>query len=55
MRVVDVFVDELDPATLGFEGVIPAEACRPAYHPAILLKVYIYGYLSRIQSSRHLE
>ncbi|SUD13023.1 IS1182 family transposase [Aquipseudomonas alcaligenes] len=55
VRVVDVFVDELDLAMLGFEGVIPAETGRPAYHPAILLKIYIYGYLNRIQSSRRLE
>ena len=55
VRVVDVFVDELDLATLGFGGVIPAETGRPAYHPAILLKIYIYGYLNRIQSSRRLE
>ena len=55
VRVVDVFVDELDLATLGFDGVIPAETGRPAYHPAILLKIYIYGYLNRIQSSRRLE
>ncbi|HUE94777.1 IS1182 family transposase [Pseudomonas sp.] len=48
-------VDELDLATLGFDGVIPAETGRPAYHPAILLKIYIYGYLNRIQSSRRLE
>lgn len=55
VRVVDVFVDELDLARLGFEGVIPAETGRPAYHPAVLLKIYIYGYLNRIQSSRRLE
>ena len=55
VRVVDVFVDELDLATLGFDGVIPAETGRPAYHPSILLKIYIYGYLNRIQSSRRLE
>jgi|GEM_PF-359133 len=55
VRVVDVFVDELDLASLGFDGVIPAETGRPAYHPAILLKIYIYGYLNRIQSSRRLE
>ncbi|ALI01260.1 IS1182 family transposase [Pseudomonas sp. FW306-02-F02-AA] len=55
VRVVDVFVDELDLAKLGFEGVIPADTGRPAYHPAILLKIYIYGYLNRIQSSRRLE
>ncbi|KRP58211.1 Transposase domain [Pseudomonas trivialis] len=40
---------------LGFEGAIPADTGRPAYHPAILLKIYIYGYLNRIQSSRRLE
>ena len=55
VRVVDVFVDELDLVNLGFEGVIPADTGRPAYHPAILLKIYIYGYLNRIQSSRRLE
>ncbi len=55
VRVVDVFVDELDLGQLGFEGVEPAETGRPAYHPAILLKIYIYGYLNRIQSSRRLE
>jgi transposase len=55
VRVVDVFVDELDLVHLGFEAVIPADTGRPAYHPAILLKIYIYGYLNRIQSSRRLE
>jgi len=55
VRVVDVFVDELDLTQLGFEGVVPAETGRPAYHPADLLKIYIYGYLNRIQSSRRLE
>ena len=55
VRVVDVFVDELDLGQLGFEGVDPAATGRPAYHPATLLKIYIYGYLNRIQSSRRLE
>lgn len=55
VRVVDVFVDELDLGRLGFGGVVPAETGRPAYHPAVLLKIYIYGYLNRIQSSRRLE
>jgi transposase len=55
VRVVDVFVDELDLGVLGFGGVDPASTGRPAYHPAILLKLYIYGYLNRIQSSRRLE
>ncbi len=55
VRVVDVFVDELDLCALGFEGVDPAATGRPAYHPAILLKICIYGYLNRIQSSRRLE
>ena len=45
----------MDLATLGFEGVAPADTGRPAYHPADLLKLYIYGYLNRIQSSRRLE
>jgi len=55
VRIVDVFVDELDLVKLGFDGVEPAITGRPAYHPAILLKIYIYGYLNRIQSSRRLE
>jgi len=55
VRVVEVFVDELDLGGLGFEGVDPAATGRPAYHPLVLLKIYIYGYLNRIQSSRRLE
>jgi transposase len=55
VRIVDVFVDELNLGQLGFEGIEPAATGRPAYHPAILLKIYIYGYLNRIQSSRRLE
>jgi len=55
VRVIDVFVDELDLAGLGFEGVAPADTGRPAYHPAVLLKIYVYGYLNRLQSSRRLE
>jgi transposase len=55
VRVVDVFVDELDVALLGLTRVQPAKTGRPAYHPAVLLKFYIYGYLKRIQSSRRLE
>src|SRR6185436_12918089 len=55
VRVIDVFVDELDLAELGFDGAQPATTGRPAYHPASLLKIYIYGYLNRIQSSRRLE
>ncbi len=55
VRVVDVFVDELDLGKLGFEGVTPAATGRPAYHPEVLLRIYIYGYLNRIQSSRRLE
>ena len=55
VRVVDVFVEELDLTSLGFKRVQPAKTGRPAYHPAVLLKLYIYGYLNRIQSSRRLE
>jgi transposase len=55
VRVVDAFVDALDLAGLGFEGVEPAATGRPAFHPSILLKLYIYGYLNRVQSSRRLE
>ena len=55
VRIVDVFIDELDLVALGFEGANPAKTGRPAYHPAVLLKLYLYGYLNRIQSSRRLE
>src|SRR2546429_8016407 len=55
VRVIDCFVDSLDLADLGFEGVEPAATGRPGYHPSVLLKLYIYGYLNRIQSSRRLE
>src|SRR5450631_3696755 len=55
VRVVEVFVDELDLGGLGFEGVDPAATGRPAYHPSVLLKIYIYGYLNRVQSSWRLE
>ncbi len=55
VRVIDVFVDELDLGELGFEGVEPEITGRPSYHPAVLLKLYIYGYLNRVQSSRRLE
>jgi transposase len=55
VRVIDAFVDTLALAELGFEGVEPAETGPPAYHPSALLKLYIYGYLNRVQSSRRLE
>src|SRR5690349_3040322 len=55
VRAVDAFVEELDLKTLGFEGAEPAITGRPSYHPALLLKLYIYGYLNRIASSRRLE
>ena len=55
VRVVDVFVEELDLAELGFGGVDPEATGRPSYHPSILLKLYIYGYLNRVQSSWRLE
>ena len=55
VRVVEAFIDELDLGALGFEGVQPASTGRPAYHPSTLLKIYLYGYLNRLQSSRRLE
>src|SRR6202522_1394610 len=55
VRAIDVFVDELDLEALGFSGVVPEVTGRPAYHPATLLKIYLYGYLNRVQSSRRLE
>src|SRR5256884_1634418 len=55
VRVIDVFVEELDLGELGFGGVDPEATGRPSYHPSVLLKLYIYGYLNRVQSSRRLE
>jgi transposase len=55
VRVIDAFVDAFDLRALGFEGVVPEATGRPSYHPAVLLKLYIYGYLNRVQSSRRLE
>ena len=55
VRVVDAFVDKLELGELGFERVTPSDTGRPGYHPAVLLKMYSYGYLNRIQSSRRLE
>ena len=55
VRAVDVFVEALDLADLGFDGVQPLATGRPAFHPSMLLKLYIYGYLNRVQSSRRLE
>ena len=55
VRVIDAFVDALDLGDLGFDGVDAAATGRPAYHPSINLKLYIYGYLNRVQSSRRLE
>ena len=55
VRMVEAFIDELNLAALGFDGVGPAATGRPAYHPSTLLKIYLYGYLNRVQSSRRLE
>src|ERR1700720_1719845 len=55
VRVIDVFVDELDLEALGFDGVTPEATGRPAYHPGALLKIYVYGYINQIASSRRLE
>ena len=55
VRFIDAFVEELDLRELGFKRVQPLATGRPAYHPAVLLKLYIYGYLNRIPSSRRLE
>src|SRR3981189_542925 len=55
IRAIDVFVDELDLIELVFGGVEPEATGRPAYHPATLLKIYVYGYLNRVQSSRRLD
>jgi transposase len=55
VRVIDVFVEELNLEEMGFDGVAPEDTGRPSYHPSLLLKLYIYGYLNRVQSSRRLE
>jgi len=55
VRVIDVFVDELDLGQLGFGRIDPKITGRPAYHPSTLLKLYIYAYLNRVQSSRRIE
>jgi len=55
VRVIDAFIGELDLEALGFEGLTPASTGRPSYHPGVLLKIYVYGYLNHIQSSRCLE
>lgn len=55
VRAVDAFVEELDLEGLGFARTAPASTGRPAYHPGVLLKIYIYGYLNRVASSRRLE
>jgi len=55
VRVIEAFVEALDLGGLGFSGVDPMATGRPSYHPSVLLKLYIYGYLNRVQSSRRLE
>ncbi len=55
VRVVDAFVDKLDLKKLGFDRVEPSVTGRPGYQPATMLKIYVYGYLNRIQSSHRLE
>jgi transposase len=55
VRVVDAFVEQLDLPEMGFEGTDSLATGRPAYHPSVMLKIYVYGYLNRIQSSRRLE
>ena len=54
VRVIDVFIDDLDISGLGFKAE-PAATGRPGYHPKVMLKLYVYGYLNRVQSSRRLE
>src|SRR3974390_1643914 len=55
VRVIEAFGEELDLAALGFDGITPAATGRPAYHPSVLLKIYVYGYLNQVASSRRLE
>ena len=55
VRVIEAFVEQLDMREMGFDGVDPEATGRPAYHPAVLLSMHLYGYLNRVQSSRRLE
>ena len=55
VRVIEAFVDQLDLREMGFEAVDPEATGRPGFHPAVMLKIYLYGYLNRVQSSRRLE
>jgi transposase len=55
VRAIEAFIDALDLKALDFAGMTPAETGRPAYHPATMLKIYLYGYLNRVQSSRRVE
>ena len=55
VRVIEAFVEQLDLREMGFESIDPEATGRPAYHPSVMLKIYIYGYLKRVQSSRRLE
>ncbi len=55
VRVVDAFVDALDLTSLDLARTVPGRMGRPKYHPSMLLKLYIYGYLNKVQSSRRLE
>lgn len=55
VRVIEAFIYECDLKHLGFQGVEPHSTGRPAYHPATMLKLFVYGYLNRVQSSRRLE
>ena len=55
VRAIDAFVGKLDLPGVGFDGVDPEATGRPSYHPSVLLKLYIYGYVNRVQSSRRLE
>ena len=52
VRVIDAFVEALDLEALGFEGVVPEATGRPGYHPGVLLRIYVYGYINQIASSR---
>lgn len=53
IRVIDAYVDSIDLLSLGFKGVEPKDTGRPSYHPSVMLKLYIYGYLNRLQSNSH--
>jgi transposase len=55
VRIIDAFCDQIDYVNLNFRGKFSSDNCRPNYHPSLLLRLYLYGYLNGVRSSRKLE